>query len=84
MSILAKVLYEHKRYSLAQGFSDAQMDVLRTVEFHKRVRVGIDEIMDDPYTNEYAESTIYKALNELQNKNFIDKVRPGVYRYTGP
>jgi predicted transcriptional regulator of viral defense system len=77
-------LYEHERYSLAPGFSGAQMDVLRAIEFHSAERVGIGEITDDFHTAEYAESTIYKALNELQEKGFVEKVLPGVYRYVGP
>lgn len=81
---LAKVLYEHRRYSLARGFSDAEMDVLRAVEFHDATRVGVDEIMDSSHAEDLAESTIYKALRTLQEKELIEKVRPGVYQYTGP
>ncbi len=84
VEMLAKVLYEHRRYSLARGFSDAEMDVLRAVEFHDATRVGVDEIMDSSHAEDLAESTIYKALRTLQDKELIEKVRPGVYQYTGP
>lgn len=83
-SLLQKILYEHRRYALAQGFSDTEMDVLRAIEFHNEKRVGVDEIMEDSNAEEYSESTVYKALRTLQEKELISKVRPGVYRYSGP
>ena len=82
-SLLQKILYEHRRYALAQGFSDAEMDILRAIEFHREKRVGVDEIMEDYHAREYSESTIYKGLRTLQEKELIEKVRPGVYRYSG-
>jgi hypothetical protein len=84
IALLQKLLYEHQRYAVAQGFSDAEMDVLRAVEFHDADRVGIDEIMEDKHAEEYSESTVYKSLRTLQDKDLIKKIRPGVYQYTGP
>ena len=84
IELLAKVLYEHRRYSRARGFSDAEMDVLRAVEFHKADRVGVDEIMESPHAEDIAESTVYKALRTLQDKELLTKIRPGVYQYSGP
>ena len=84
IELLAKLLYEHKRYSQARGFSDAEMDVLRAVEFHEADRVGVDEIMESPHAEDLAESTVYKALRTLQEKELITKIRPGVYQYRGP
>ncbi len=84
LSLLQKILYEHRRYALAQGFSDAEMDVLRAVEFHREKRVGVDEIMESHHATEYSESTVYKSLRTLQEKGLLSKVRPGVYRYDGP
>lgn len=84
VEMLAKALYEHRRYSLARGFSDAEMDVLRAVEFHDATRVGVDEITGSEQAEGLAESTVYKALRTLQEKELIEKVRPGVYQYDGP
>lgn len=84
LALLQKILYEHRRYALAQGFSDAEMDVLRAIEFHDEKRVGVDEVMEDFHAEEYSESTVYKALRTLQEKELISKVRPGLYQYTGP
>lgn len=84
LSLLRKVLYEHRRYATAEGFSEAEMDVLRAVEFHDEKRVGVDEIMEHPHATEYAESTVYKSLRRLGEKGLVEKVRPGVYRYDGP
>lgn len=84
IDLLSKVLYEHRRYVEASGFSDAEMDVLRAVEFHSATRVGVDEIMESTHTSDLAESTIYKHLKSLVEKELLKKVRPGVYRYVGP
>ena len=84
LSLLGKILYEHRRYALSQGFSDAEMDVLRAIEFHSEKRVGVDEIMGSHHAEEYSDSTVYKSLRTLQEKDLISKVRPGLYRYTGP
>jgi hypothetical protein len=84
ITLLRKILYEHRRYALAQGFSDPEMDVLRSIEFHTETRVGLDEIMEDSHSEDYSESTIYKALRSLREKDLVSKVRPGVYRYSGP
>jgi hypothetical protein len=78
------LLYEHRRYSAARGFTDAEMQVLRAIEFHTADRVGIDEIEDSEHTQEIAESTIYKSLRSLREKKLVDRVRPGLYRYSGP
>lgn len=81
---LVKILYEHKQYAAARGFSDAEMDVLRAVEFADATRVGVDEIMDSEHAGDLAESTIYKSLKQLQEKDLVRKVRPGVYEHVGP
>ena len=81
---LLTVLYEHRRYALAQGFSDAEMDVLRAIEFHNEDRVTIDELMEDFHAQEYSQATIYKCLRTLQEKELIEKEKPGLYRYRGP
>jgi len=83
-SLLRKILYEYERYSAAEGFSDAEMDVLRAIEFHEADRVGVDEIMEQEHTKEYSESTIYRYLRELREKGLIKRVRSGVYQYDGP
>lgn len=84
VGFLAKVAYEHRRYADAEGFSDAEMDVLRAVEFTEATRVGVDEVIDHPQTEDIAESTVYKYLRRLCEKGLVEKVRPGVYRYEGP
>lgn len=84
LSLLAEILYEHRRYALSQGFSDAEMDVLRAIEFHSEKRVGVDEIMASHHAQQYSDSTVYKSLRTLQEKDLISKVRPGLYQYTGP
>ncbi|MFC7042860.1 hypothetical protein [Halonotius sp. GCM10025705] len=83
-SLLQKILYEHRRYAIAEGFSDAEMDVLRAIEFHPADRVGVDEIMDHKHAKEYSESTVYRYLRKLRDKDLIEKVRSGLYRYDGP
>jgi DNA-binding transcriptional ArsR family regulator len=83
-SLLQKILYEHRRYAVAEGFSDAEMDVLRAIEFHPADRVGVGEIMDHQHAKEYSESTVYRYLRKLRKKGLIEKVRSGVYRYDGP
>lgn len=84
ITTLWKLVYEHRRYAAAKGFSDAEMNVLRAIEFHSATRVGIDEIMDDYHTADVSESMVYKSLKNLQDKKLITKVRPGVYQYIGP
>lgn len=82
--LLAKILYEYRRYEKASDFSDAQMDVLRSVEFHDAKRVGVDEVMESPHAEQYAESTVYKSLKRLTERGLVEKIRPGVYQYDGP
>jgi DNA-binding transcriptional ArsR family regulator len=84
IQLLAKILYEYRRYEQASNFSDAQMDVLRSVEFHDAERVGVDEVMESPHAKQYAESTVYKSLKRLTERGLVKKIRPGVYRYDGP
>lgn len=84
LELLATVLYEHRRYSSARGFSDAEMDVLRAVEFHSSTRVTIGEIMTSDHANDLGESTVYKSLRTLQEKELVNKIRPGLYQYVGP
>jgi len=60
------------------------MQVLRAVEFEAAERVGIDEIQGSIHTEEIAESTIYKSLRNLREKQLVERVRPGTYRYAGP
>jgi hypothetical protein len=84
ISLLAKMAYEHRRYAQARGFSDAEMDILRAVEFHDATRVGVDEVIESAHADDYAESTVYKSLKSLQDKQLVEKIRPGVYRYVGP
>lgn len=83
-ALLQKVLYEHRRYAAAQGFSDPEMDVLRAIEFHDREIAFIKDIMEDPHCEQYSESSIYRSLRELREKELISKVNPGAYEYTGP
>lgn len=83
-SLLQKILYEHRRYAMAEGFSDAEMDILRAIEFHPADRVGVDEIMEHEHAKEYSESTVYRYLRQLREKSLIEKVRSGLYRYDGP
>jgi predicted transcriptional regulator len=78
---LLKILYEHRRYERARGFTDAEMDVLRAIEFADAERVTIDEIMDDNHAEEYSEAAVYKSLRTLQEKTLIEKIKPGLYRY---
>ena len=81
---LWKLVYEHKRYSQAEGFSDSEMAVLKAVEFNRNERVVMSDIEDDYRIQDYSESTIYKALSNLEEKGLIDKPGHGVYRYIGP
>lgn len=84
LDLLQTILYEYRRYSQARGFSDAEMDILRAIEFEPEKRVGVDEIMANGFASDYSESMVYKALGTLQEKGLIDKIRPGVYQYIGP
>jgi hypothetical protein len=83
-SLLQKLLYEHRRYSEAQGFSDPEMDVLRAIEFHDGEIVFVKEIMEKPHCKEYSESTVFRSLRRLQEKELISKPNEGAYKYTGP
>ncbi|USZ69191.1 type IV toxin-antitoxin system AbiEi family antitoxin domain-containing protein [Halorussus salilacus] len=84
ISDLYKVLYEHKRYSSAKGFSNSEMDVLRAIEETRENRVMLQDFKHDFRVEDYAESTIYNALNGLVEKELLERVGRGVYRYTGP
>lgn len=84
LEALWTLMYEHRRYTEAKGFSDAEMDVLRAIEFHPAERVGVDEIMSAEWTEDVSESMVYKSLKRLQEKDLVTKIRPGVYQYTGP
>ncbi|WP_283401546.1 hypothetical protein [Halorubrum sp. DM2] len=81
---LYKILYEHERYSSAKGFSTSELDVLRAIEETHEERVVLQDFKNDFRVEDYAESTIYNALNSLVEKDLVERVARGVYRYTGP
>jgi len=81
---LYKILYEHQRYSSAKGFSTSEIDVLRAIEETDLDRVMFDDFADDFRVEDYAKSTIYNALRALKEKELLEQVGRGVYRYTGP
>lgn len=81
---LVKLIWEHRLYAESQGFADSEMEVLRVIEHSKNERVLAKEIKNHPAVEDYSESTVHKALNNLQEKGLVKKQGRGLYSYKGP
>lgn len=84
LDVLEVLLYEHRRYSRSKGFSDTELEVLKAIEFSDKDRVTLNEVMESDYANQVSDSSVYNALNNLQDKSLINKIEGGLYQYTGP
>ena len=77
---LWEMIYEHRRYSAARGFSDCEMRVLKAMRTMGQIRITAKEIKDNEYLDGYSEGAVHNALNNLQDKQLVDKPHRGLYR----
>lgn len=80
----AWLIWEHRQYSQARGFSPMQMDVLRAVQqlSQNDNLVLYSDIKTLPWIT-YAESSISTALTNLADQGLIKRVSAGVFRFQG-
>jgi len=85
LDALWRLVWEHRRYANARGFSDSEMQVLKAVENEGRgERVLAKEVKSSGFVENYSDSAVDKALDGLIDKDLIVREDRGVYRYTGP
>jgi len=77
---LWQMMYEHRQYAQASGFSDSEMSVLQAMRRISHNRITAGEIKRSAHTNGYSEGSIHYALNNLQEKDLIVKEQHGLYR----
>ena len=81
---LWKMMYEHRRYASAKGFSDTEMEIVRIVESADTDRITTSEIKSNRPISDLSAGTVHNALNNLVDKKLIKKHERGLYSYIGP
>lgn len=76
---LWRMIYEHRRYATAKGFSDSELQVLKAIENRGGERVTTNMITNSKLVEDYSDGTIHRSLNNLQDKDLIRKHEHGLY-----
>ncbi|MFB6185314.1 MAG: hypothetical protein ABEI86_00400 [Halobacteriaceae archaeon] len=80
LDLLAHLIWEHKQYSAAHGFSPSQMDVLRIVQLLSDSKgfAHYEDIVSE-LEGEYSKNTVSNALSGLVDKQLLRRKAQGVY-----
>ena len=76
---LWRMMYEHRRYASARGFSDSELQVLKAIESCGGERVTTNMITNHKLIEDYSDGTVHRSLNNLQEKQLIRKNEHGMY-----
>lgn len=95
-AVLLSIALEHQWYTKAQGFTSNEVEVLRALEelaqennpvhiTDLRSHFGLGEEGDQDREALFtSESTLYNALNNLEEKDLVGNNKNGLWKYTGP